>query len=151
LNQAATVTSAASAHRIVDSVKALKIILIWLTLAGAPGSSALWAQGDSEVLLTPEDHAYHIYPIHHGQCPDGVDIRCHKYHWHWVCRRGDVLYWDRRLLSAAHAACGLPSPEGVEPASPAVSGPPIEELIDADGRRPVDLDRLRSGDEASSE
>ncbi|MEW5724187.1 MAG: hypothetical protein AB1896_13845 [Thermodesulfobacteriota bacterium] len=94
-----------------------------------------WAGGCGDLVLAPEDHAYHIYPIHHGVCPeDGAPIRCHKYHWHWVCRKGDTLYWDRRLDTAARAACGCPPLPGVAPATPAVSGPPHEGLIRSDGR-----------------
>lgn len=92
----------------------------------------------ADIALVPEDFAYHIYPIHHGQCPgDGEAIRCHKYHWHWVCRKGDVLYWDRRLDTAARTACGCPPAAGAAPATPAVSPLPRDELIHSTGAPPV--------------
>jgi hypothetical protein len=119
----------------------LRFLILIAVLLGC--SMEAGAEPCAGLELTPEDHAFHIYPIHHGRCPDGAAIRCHKYHWHWVCARGDVLYWDRRITSAARAACGCPPPAGAAPASPHVSGRPIEGLIESDGRDPVDLDKVR--------
>lgn len=63
-------------------------------------------------------------------CPDdGVRIRCYHYHRHWICERGDILYWDRRLESAARTACGCDLPSDTSPASPAISGKPNKEIF----------------------
>jgi hypothetical protein len=123
------------------SMRALSVYAIWCAAVAIVlflGQHAL--AGDcSDLTLTPEDHAFYIYPIHHGRCPGNeTAIRCHKYHWHWVCQRGDTLYWDRRMEAAAHAACGCPMPEGVAPSSPAVSGKPRPDLITSDGGDPIE-------------
>jgi hypothetical protein len=60
---------------------------------------------------------------------DGVRIRCYHYHRHWICERDDTLYWDRRLESAARAACGCDLPSDTVPASPAISGRPKKEIF----------------------
>jgi hypothetical protein len=63
-------------------------------------------------------------------CPDdGVRIRCYHYHRHWICERGDILHWDRRLESAARAACDCDLPPDTAPASPAISGKPKKEIF----------------------
>jgi len=63
-------------------------------------------------------------------CPnEGVGIRCYHYHRHWVCEKGDTLYWDRRLESAARTACGCNLPSDTVPASPATSGKTKENII----------------------
>ena len=60
-----------------------------------------------------------------SRCPgDGEPIRCYHYHRHWICERGDTLYWDRNLESAARSACGCPPLPGTRPAAPAQSGNP---------------------------
>ena len=55
-------------------------------------------------------------------CPEGEMVRCYHYHRHWVCEKDDILYWDRRLESAARLACNCKLPPDTAPASPAVSG-----------------------------
>lgn len=63
-------------------------------------------------------------------CPDdGLRIRCHHYHRHWVCEKGENLFWDRRLESAARTACGCPLPADTAPASPAISGKPKKRIF----------------------
>jgi len=63
-------------------------------------------------------------------CPDsGLRIRCYHYHRHWVCEKGETLYWDRCLESAARTACNCPLPEDTRPASPAISGKPKEGIF----------------------
>lgn len=53
---------------------------------------------------TPSD--YYGPGIYSTSCPgkDKKTVHCHHYHAHWVCRKGDKLYWDRRLDSAMHSA-----------------------------------------------
>jgi hypothetical protein len=74
-------------------------------------------------------HFEHIPSKYYGSgqyfmnCPDeGIRIRCYHYHRHWVCEKGQTLYWDRRLDSAARTACGCSLPNDTVPASPAISG-----------------------------
>jgi hypothetical protein len=56
-------------------------------------------------------------------CPaEKIRIRCYHYHRHWVCEKGETLYWDRRLESAARTACGCSLPSNSAPSSPATSG-----------------------------
>jgi len=62
-------------------------------------------------------------------CPDDIRIRCYRYHRHWVCEKGDILYWDRRLKSAARTACDCPLPQDTVPASPASSRRPKEDIF----------------------
>ena len=63
-------------------------------------------------------------------CPEeDVRIRCYHYHRHWVCEKGDTLFWDRRLESAARAACGCNLPPDTAPASPATSGKTRENIF----------------------
>lgn len=63
-------------------------------------------------------------------CPnDGVRIRCYHYHRHWVCEKGENLYWDMRLDSAARTACGCSLPADTVPASPAISGKPKKRIF----------------------
>jgi hypothetical protein len=52
---------------------------------------------------------------------DNIQIHCYHYRWHWVCEKADLLYWDRRLESAALSACGCPLPDDIAPATPAIS------------------------------
>ena len=63
-------------------------------------------------------------------CPDQADrIRCYHYHRHWVCEKGDTLYRDRRLESAARTACGCNLPSDTVSASPATSDKPRENIF----------------------
>jgi hypothetical protein len=63
-------------------------------------------------------------------CPnEQVRIRCYHYHRHWVCEKDDLLYWDRRLESAARSACGCPLPPDTLPAAPARSGRPKKDIF----------------------
>ncbi|MBW2430586.1 MAG: hypothetical protein JRF56_16620 [Deltaproteobacteria bacterium] len=63
-------------------------------------------------------------------CPaEGVRIRCYRYHRHWICEKGDTLYWDRNLESAARTACGCDLPSDTAPASPATSGKPQNDIF----------------------
>jgi hypothetical protein len=90
------------------------------------------AAGTCEGLALEEiPPVYYIYPEYRGRCPDGSGaLRCYRYHWDWVCEKAGLLHWDRRLEAAAHAACGCPPPNGVAPASPAVSGKPRDGIFD---------------------
>lgn len=64
-------------------------------------------------------------------CPqDGRQIRCYHYHRHWICEKGDILYWDRRMESAARTACGCKLPQDTAPASPAISHKPLNDSLD---------------------
>jgi hypothetical protein len=63
-------------------------------------------------------------------CPnEQVRIRCYHYHRHWVCEKDDLLYWDRRLESAARSACDCPLPPDTVPATPATSGHPKRDIF----------------------
>jgi hypothetical protein len=63
-------------------------------------------------------------------CPaEQVRIRCYHYHRHWVCEKDELLYWDRRLESAARTACGCPLPPDTVPAAPATSVHPGEDIF----------------------
>ncbi|MCG6905649.1 MAG: hypothetical protein LJE63_03405 [Desulfobacteraceae bacterium] len=109
------------------------LLLLWF-LAGAVGwipvALAGTTAGCGGLQLEPRAPAYYIYPEYVAVCPrGGAGIRCYRYHWDWVCEKGDTLYWDRRLEAAAHAACGCPPPAGVASASPAVSAKPRETLF----------------------
>jgi hypothetical protein len=57
-----------------------------------------------------------------------TDIRCYHYHRHWVCEKGEWLYWDRNLDSAARVACGCALPTGTAPSAPAVTKQPAERV-----------------------
>ncbi|UCF90791.1 MAG: hypothetical protein JSW39_21265 [Desulfobacterales bacterium] len=88
-----------------------------------------------QLHLVRRDRQYDRYPRYEAFCPGGRgQIRCHRYHGHWVCARGDTLYWDRRLEAAAHAACGCPLPDDVAAASPAISGRPREDIFAPEAR-----------------
>ena len=61
-------------------------------------------------------------------CPEeGIRIRCYHYHRHWVCEKGDTLFWDRRLESAARTACGCDLPSDT---APATSGKPQNDIFE---------------------
>ena len=65
---------------------------------------------------------YNVNGDYYSICPDDdIRIHCYRYRWHWVCEKGDLLYWDRRLESAALSACGCPLPDDIAPATPAIS------------------------------
>jgi hypothetical protein len=92
----------------------------------------LWAGSDNrcQIRLDPSVPKYFIYPEYWATCPNtGTAIRCYRYHWDWVCEKGENLFWDRRLEAAAYAACDCPLPEHIAPASPAVSPKPRTDLF----------------------
>jgi hypothetical protein len=82
------------------------------------------------LIVVPISHAEECHNLkldsvngdYYSTCPDdNQQIHCYHYRWHWVCEKGDVLYWDRRLESAALSACGCPLPDDIAPATPAIS------------------------------
>jgi hypothetical protein len=110
-------------------------LLFMLGLLLAAGRLPTVSAGTCDELALEEiPPVYYIYPEYRGRCPDGSGaIRCYRYHWDWICEKAERLYWDRRLEAAAHAACGCPPPNGVAPASPAVSGKPRGGILDGPG------------------
>jgi len=101
---------------------------LWLAVVFLTGFAAASSCRNLTLTAVPPD--YFIYPEYRGVCPDeSGSIRCYRYHWDWVCEKGDVLFWDRRLEAAAHAACGCTPPPGVSPASPSTSGKPREGIF----------------------
>jgi len=92
----------------------------------------LWAGSDNcaEIRLDPSPPQDYIYPEYSATCPNtGMVIRCYRYHWDWVCEKGETLFWDRRLEAAAYAACDCLLPAHITPASPALSPKPRTDLF----------------------
>lgn len=90
--------------------------------------------GDSGPLILEHiPSKYYGFGYYYTTCSkDGTQIRCYHYHRHWVCEKGNILYWDRRLEAAARAACGCSMPDEIVPASPAISGKPREGIFGPD-------------------
>lgn len=86
-----------------------------------------WECADDAVPFTHKPSDYYGSGEYFATCPEtGVQIRCYHYHRHWVCEKSETYYWDRNLESAARTACDCPLPDGVAPASPAVSTKPAK-------------------------
>ncbi|BBO68979.1 hypothetical protein DSCA_29090 [Desulfosarcina alkanivorans] len=104
-------------------------VLLPLLLSAA--CTHAWECAEDAVPFTHKPSDYYGSGEYFTVCPEtDVQIRCYHYHRHWVCEKGDVYFWDRNLDSAARTACGCPLPEGVAPASPAVSGTPASRFHD---------------------
>jgi hypothetical protein len=94
-----------------------------LSLSVSPGDA--WECEDESVPFTYKPSDYYGSGEYFALCPEiTVQIRCYRYHRHWVCQKGTTYYWDRNLESAARTACNCHLPEGVIPASPAISKEP---------------------------
>jgi hypothetical protein len=106
------------------------ILLLWLVI-GLPDTSQAGDCGNINFKHVPSD--YYGFGDYFMSCPDdAISIRCYHYHRHWVCEKGDILFWDRRLESAARMACGCDLPPDTAPASPATSGKPAKKIIGLD-------------------
>jgi hypothetical protein len=93
-------------------------------------SPSLGWECDGGVQFTHKPSDYYGSGEYFSSCPrETTQIRCYHYHRHWVCQKGDTLYWDRNLDSAARAACGCPLQPGTVPASPAVSKNPENRIF----------------------
>jgi hypothetical protein len=91
-------------------------------LVGSLSGSGL-AEDCREIVFEHKPSDYYGSGEYFMTCPaEGIRIRCYHYHRHWVCEKGDTLYWDRRLETAARTACGCKLPSDIAPASPATSG-----------------------------
>ena len=110
----------------ISSLSGLALAALWLMIAG---QALAWDCQNEEIPFTHEPSDYYGSGIYYTGCPgDGADIECYHYHRHWVCDKGDWLYWDRNLDSAARAACGCPMRPGVVPSAPAVSKKPAKRI-----------------------
>lgn len=104
-------------------------VLFPLFLSVVPGNA--WECDDKVVPFTHEPSDYYGSGEYFATCPEtDVQIRCYHYHRHWVCEKEETYFWDRNLESAARIACGCSLPEGVAPASPAVSTNPDTRIHD---------------------
>ena len=91
------------------------------------------AEDCREIVFEHKPSDYYGPGEYFWTCPgDSARIRCYHYHRHWVCEKGDTLYWDRRLDSAARTACGCDLPSDIAPASPATSGKPGGKIFSPD-------------------
>jgi hypothetical protein len=89
-----------------------------------------WECDDGGVEFTHKPSDYYGPGEYFSSCPrETAQIRCYHYHRHWICQKGDTLYWDRNLDSAARAACNCPLPPGTAPSSPAVSKNPEKRIF----------------------
>lgn len=106
------------------------ILLSILFFAVCNSSNSIWADDCEQLQFEHKPSEYYGPGDYLMNCPDdGFRIRCYHYHRHWICERGDILHWDRRLESAARAACGCNLPSDTVPASPAISGRPKNEIF----------------------
>jgi hypothetical protein len=105
------------------------LLFFLLLLIGSLSDIAL--AGDCrEIVFEHKPSDYYGSGEYFMTCPgEGDRIRCYHYHRHWVCEKGDTLYWDRRLESAARTACGCNLPSDTAPASPATSGKTRENIF----------------------
>jgi hypothetical protein len=104
------------------------LLLVSLLIGVASGHA--WECADDAVAFAHEPSDYYGSGEYFATCPEtDVQIRCYHYPRHWVCEKGDVYFWDRNLDSAARTACGCPLPDGVAPASPAVSTKPANRFF----------------------
>jgi hypothetical protein len=100
-----------------------------LLLIGSLSAIAL-AEDCGEIVFEHQPSDYYGSGEYFMTCPaEGIRIRCYHYHRHWVCEKGDTLYWDRRLETAARTACGCSLPFDMAPASPATSGKPSGKIF----------------------
>ena len=90
-----------------------------------------WECTDEPIPFTHKPSDYYGSGEYFATCPQtDTQIRCYHYHRHWICQKGENFYWDRNLESAAREACGCPLPDGVAPASPAISKSPKNRFYD---------------------
>jgi hypothetical protein len=102
-------------RKIIRNLPILSGLFFCLVLTLVMPSSA---SDGKKLLLKRQAPKYYIYPEYLGICPDQeTTIRCYHYHWDWICEKGDTLYWDRRLETAAYEACGCALPDDIAPAS----------------------------------
>ncbi len=94
-------------------------------------SAHAWECGDGRIPFIHKPSDYYGSGEYFTTCPQSdTRIRCYHYHRHWVCQKNEAFYWDRNLESAARTACECPLPEGVAPASPAISQEPKRRFHD---------------------
>ena len=104
-------------------------VLLGGLLFTSPGGA--WECEDARIDFTHRPSDYYGSGEYFATCPQGgTQIRCYHYHRHWVCQKNEAFYWDRNLESAARTACECPLPEGVAPASPAISQEPQSRFHD---------------------
>ncbi len=109
-------------------------LLVPLLICVASGHA--WECDLVAVPFTHKPSDYYGSGEYFATCPEtDVQIRCYHYHRHWVCEKADVYFWDRNLASAARTACDCALPEGVAPASPAVSTTPETRFHDVPAKK----------------
>ncbi len=105
------------------------LLIIPFILSVAPGNA--WECEDEAIPFSHKPSDYYGSGEYVATCPEvDVQIRCYHYHRHWVCEKKETYFWDRNLESAARTACDCPLPDGVAPASPAVSAKPTTRFHD---------------------
>lgn len=110
-------------------VLSLNVFLLALLFSLPKGHA--WECADDRVAFTHNPSDYYGSGEYLTTCPQRDEtIRCYHYHRHWVCQKKAHFYWDRNLQSAARMACDCPLPEGVAPASPAISTEPDSRFHD---------------------
>jgi hypothetical protein len=110
-------------------------MLLWLLLFSSAAHA--WECDIDRVPFTHRPSDYYGSGEYFATCPQSeASIRCYHYHRHWICQKNEAFYWDRNLESAARTACGCPLPQGVAPASPAISKKPATRFHDVPAEQP---------------